>query len=173
MCNVKMISAQCGFCLRLYTLSIWDKMFSSHLCRHVQPICCGVSDILCVQPTLQYHSVQNQKMIHLKKTFVTLTYLIALWLIQLRYVPLHYLGAPGTSRGVTSLKFGCLVWERPLMTSHVFLAIFDLPTYLVLLSFGVYFGVHLGPPLPTLILDVINGRSPNETTYSQDGPLGD
>ena len=93
MCNVKMISAQCGFCLRLYTLSIWDKMFSSHLCRHVQPICCGVSDILCVQPTLQYHSVQNP---------------IALWLVQLRYVPLHYLGTPGTSRGVTSLKFGCL-----------------------------------------------------------------
>ena len=66
MCDTKMISAHCGFCLRLYTLSIWDKMFSSHLCRHVQPICCGVSDILCVWPTLQYHSVQNPKMIHLK-----------------------------------------------------------------------------------------------------------
>ena len=152
MCNVKMISAQCGFCLRLYTLSIWDKMFSSHLCRHVQPICCGVSDILCVQPTLQYHSVQNQKMIHLKKTFVTLTYLIALWLIQLRYVPLHYLGAPVTSKGGDKPQIWCFSLGTSINDVPHFLAIFDLPTYLVLLYNIGFWGLSwTPPPLPTLI----------------------
>ena len=39
-----------------------------------------------------------------------------------------------------------------------FLTIFDLPTYLVLL-YNVPFWGFLGPPLPTLIWDVINERS--------------
>ena len=46
------------------------------------------------------------------------------------------------------------------MTSHVFLAIFDLPTYLVLLYNIPFLGGYLSwTPLPTLILDVINERS--------------
>jgi hypothetical protein len=40
-----------------------------------------------------------------------------------------------------------------------FLAIFDLPTYLVLL-YNVQFWGLLWTPLPTPISDVINGRSP-------------
>ena len=42
-----------------------------------------------------------------------------------------------------------------------FLDIFDLPNYLVLL-YNSHFGGYLGPPLPTLISDVINGLSPRE-----------
>ena len=149
MCNVKMISAQCGFCLRLYTLSIWDKMFSSHLCRHVQPICCGVSDILCVQPTLQYHSVQNPKMIHLKKHFCyshlshsTVADLVKICTTALFRRPRNFKG------GVTSLKFGVLVWERPLMTSHIF---WPFLTYPPTLSYFImsHCGGYLGPPTPT------------------------
>ena len=48
--------------------------------------------------------------------------------------------------------------ERPLMTS-AFLAIFDLPTYLVLLYNVPFLGLSW-TPLPTLIWDVINERSP-------------
>ena len=45
------------------------------------------------------------------------------------------------------------------MTSHVFLAIL---TYLPTLSYSImsHLGGYLGPPLPTLISDVINGCSP-------------
>ena len=50
------------------------------------------------------------------------------------------------------------LWERPLMTSHFFLAIFDLPTYLVLLYNVRFWGLYW-TPLPTLMSDVINGRS--------------
>ena len=47
------------------------------------------------------------------------------------------------------------------MTSLVFLAIFDLPTYLVLLYNVPFLGLFW-TPLPTLIRDVINGRSLKE-----------
>ena len=132
MCNVKMISAQCGFCLRLYTLSIWDKMFSSHLCRHVQPICCGVSDILCVQPTLQYHSVQNPKMIHLKNlcyshlSHSTVADLIKICTTALFRRPKNFKG--GYQPQIWLFSFGTSINDVPR-----FLAIFDPPTYLVLL----------------------------------------
>ena len=49
--------------------------------------------------------------------------------------------------------------ERPLMTSHVF---WPFLTYiLTTLSYSIMsnFGGYLGPPLPTLTSDVINGRS--------------
>ena len=56
--------------------------------------------------------------------------------------------------------------ERPLMTSDVFWPFFTyLPTlsYFILYKSPIFGGAHfrgyLGPPLPTLILDVINGRS--------------
>ena len=50
--------------------------------------------------------------------------------------------------------------ERSLMTSLVFLAIFDLPTYLPTFFYSItsLLGAILDP-LPTLILDVINERS--------------
>ena len=53
--------------------------------------------------------------------------------------------------------------ERPLMTSHVF---WPFLTYLPTLSHSItsHFGSYLGPPLPTLISDVINGRSLNDLT---------
>jgi len=54
-----------------------------------------------------------------------------------------------------------LTSERPLMTSHVF---WPFLTYLPTLSYSITsdFGGYLGPPLPTLISDVINGCSPSE-----------
>ena len=61
---------------------------------------------------------------------------------------------------------GCiLVRERPLMTSHVF---WPFLTYLLTLSYSITsdFGGYLGPPLPTLISDVINGRSLSTTSQS-------
>ena len=53
-----------------------------------------------------------------------------------------------------------------------FLAIFDLPTYLPTLSYSItsLFGGYLGPPLPTLIWDVINEineRSPVENPLAE------
>ena len=48
--------------------------------------------------------------------------------------------------------------EHSLMTSLVFLAIFDLPAYHVLLYNVPFWGLSW-TPLPTLIWDVINGRS--------------
>ena len=152
MCNVKMISAQCGFCLRLYTLSIWDKMFSSHLCRHVQPICCGVSDILCVQPTLQYHSVQNPKMIHLKKPLLlsshsTVADLIKICTTALFRRPKNFKG--GYQPQIWLFSLGTSINDVP----H-FLAIFDLPTYLVLLYNIGFWGLSWTPPLtyPNMIV---------------------
>ena len=47
--------------------------------------------------------------------------------------------------------------ERPLMTSHVFLAIFGLPTYLVLLYNVPFLGLSW-TLLPTLISDVIKAE---------------
>jgi hypothetical protein len=53
------------------------------------------------------------------------------------------------------------------MTSHVFLAIFDLPTYLVLLYNIPFFGPSW-TPLPTLMWDVINERSLTKVPNSAD-----
>ena len=50
------------------------------------------------------------------------------------------------------------LWECSLMMSDIFLAIFDQPTYLVPPNNVLFLGLSLFP-LPTLISDIINGRS--------------
>ena len=51
-----------------------------------------------------------------------------------------------------------VIWERPLMTSLIF---WSFLTYLPTLFYSItsLFWGYFGPPLPTLIRDVINGRS--------------